>query len=60
MFIEHIESNVQSVMTQTPRNPKSWVGGLYYGGEIIDGEQNRHFFTLSHLSNHIELVCELL
>ena len=41
MFIEHITSNVQSVMTIPPETQKAESAGFfyYYGGEIIDREK---------------------
>ena len=50
MFIEHIKSNVQSVMTHTPRKPKKlrrWIfimaGKLLTAKNMVDLGQNRHF-----------------
>ena len=39
MFIEHIKSNVQSVMTHTPQKPKNAESaGFIMVGKIIDWE----------------------
>ena len=49
MFINHIESYVQSVMTHTPETQKAESAGFVMAGKIIDRENygglrpNRHF-----------------
>ena len=39
MFIKHIKSNVQSVMTHTPETQKAESAGFIMAGEIIDREK---------------------
>ena len=44
MFIEHIKSNVQSVMTHTPQEPKKLSRRVFImAGKIIDRENMATF-----------------